>query len=321
MTRRGFKALIVTAACIAIGAFCGNATAAVRLGLKLDKGKTYYERQSIDQQITQSIMGQEQIVSHNIGVGRKLDVLEVDAQGNMRIRYTYVWSKLKQTGPMGTTDYESTQSTPVPSGAEVFAGVIGQGYTLKVSPKGKVLDVNGVEELAQAVARKSPGVDIVSSQNPGTFLITKDGIREAAEGIWSVYPESPVEVGASWDQKKVTRMGLTMNVENKLTLQKRQGGVATIASTSTMKTDPTAPAMEMQGMHMKIEVTGTQEGTSEVDEATGLVKVERGHSILKGQIGIGTAPEGPFNMMTIPVTFDTKVTAEASDRMWEDKIQ
>jgi len=287
----------------------------VQLQLKLDKGKTYYERLVVDQRITQTLMGQEQVIDNVIGVGRKLDVADVDAQGNMRIRCTYIWVQFKQSGPMGVMEYDSSHPANVPVGAEGFAALVGEGYAIRLSPKGEVLDVNDVEELQKAVRKKLPeGTDISSGVNPVAFLLTENGIQETTEGLLSVYPDGPVDEGACWERRRTTEQGFAMIAESKWTVQKRLGGVATLASTSTIQPDPSGKPMDTQGMKMKVEVSGTQEGTAQVDEATGLIKMARSYSELKGKIGIGTAAEGPFDMMSIPVTFETTSTAEMSDR-------
>ncbi len=309
------RAFTVAAACVVFLASCGSAAAAVQLELKLNKGRTYYQRLQVDQQITQNIMGQEQVIGNVIGVGQKLDVLDVDAQGNLRIQYTYTWSRFKQSGPMGIVDYDSAQVVTVPGGAEGFAALVGGSYTVRLSPKGDVLDVNGVKELAAAVSKHVPeSMDISSEANPVAFLLSEDGIRETTEGLLSVYPDGPVDEGDSWGEKRLTKQGLAMVVESKWTLQKRQAGVATITSVSSMKSDPSGAPMDTQGMKMKIDVSGTQEDTTQVEEATGLIRHNRSHSLLKGQIGIGTSAEGPFDMMAIPVAFETTATVEMSDR-------
>ena len=58
---------------------------------------------------------------------------------------------------MGNVDYDSSRQGAVPAGAEGFAALLGQAYTLRLSPQGKVLDVNGVEEMVEAVRKKAAG--------------------------------------------------------------------------------------------------------------------------------------------------------------------
>jgi hypothetical protein len=114
---------------------------------------------------------------------------------------------------------------------------------------------------------------------------------------------------------------MAMITESKWTLQKQEAGVATIASTGSVKTDPSGPPLQTQGMAMRMDLGGIQEGTIQMDEATGLIRSNRGRQQLKGQINIGASAEGPFNMMAIPMTLETTFTTETSDKMWETKPQ
>ncbi len=317
MERRKITVLLTTAICVGVVGFCSDASAAVQLSLKLQKGKTYYQRVVIDQRVAQTVMGQEQAMDYIIGLGQKLDVLDVDGQGNMQVRHTYIWSRFKQSGPMGQADYDSSQPAAAVAGAEGFAALVGQSYVIKVSPQGKVLDVNGVEAVAESVQKKAGGMNVTSAESPLSFLLTKQGIVETEEGLLAVYPEGPVEVGASWTEKKVTKQGLAMITELKWTLQKREGGVATVAEAASVKSDPSAPPLDAGTAKIKVDVSGTEEGTLEVEEATGLIKINRSRQELKGQMNVGASAEGPFDMMKIPAAFTTSVALEMSDRMWQ----
>ncbi len=183
MGTRKLTMLLVAAICVGTVGFSADASAAVQLSLKLQKGKTYYQRVMVDQRVGQTVMGQEQAVNYIIGLGQKLDVLDVDGQGNMQVRHTYIWSRFKQSGPMGEVDYDSSQPAAAAAGAEGFAALIGQSYVIKVSPKGKVLDVNGVEAMAESVQKKAGGMNVTSAESPLAFLLTKQGIQETEEGF------------------------------------------------------------------------------------------------------------------------------------------
>jgi hypothetical protein len=239
----------------------------------------------------------------------------------MQIRHTYTWTRFKQAGPMGSADYDSSQPAAVTAGAEGFAALPGQSYTLRVSPKGKVLDVDGVEEMVEAIRKKAGGVDVTAPESPLAFLLDQKGIRETAEGLLAVYPDEPVEQGASWTEKRVTQHGLAMIAEQKWTLEKREAGVAAIASTASLKSDASAPPMDAGTAKIKIAVSGTEEGALQVEEATGLIKSSRSRQMLKGQMNVGASAEGPFDMMSIPSVFTTVVTLEMSDRLWQTPLK
>jgi hypothetical protein len=321
MARQRLVTLLAAAFCVEAIVLSANASAAVQLSLKLNKGKTFYERSLIEQKMTQEIMGQQQIINFTLGTIQKADVIETDGQGNMRIRYTYLWSRVKQDGPMMNVDYDSAKQTTPPAGAEGFAALVGQSYSMRISPKGKVLDVNGVKEMAAAVRQKlPPDADPANASSPLASFLDEQAVREMTENAMAIYPEKPVEVGASWTTKQTMKRGMPMVAEAKLTLQKQEGGVATIGLTGTISPDSSSPVMDIQGMKMKVEMAGTQDSTMQMNEATGLVLNRKGKQDLKGQIKVGASAEGPFDMQ-IPMTMATTFTIDTSDKMWETKGQ
>jgi hypothetical protein len=313
--------LIAAAVGIASIALCRTGAAAIPLQLKLDKGKTYYQRTVLDQRITQAVMGQQQVVNISIGTGLKLDVLDVDAQGNMRIRHTFTWCMSQQAGPMANIRYDSAKQSTPPAGAEAFAAILGQSYFVTLSPKGEVLDVNGVEEMREAVRKRLPaGADTSPSMSALASYLDKRGIKEMAESLLSVYPKKPVEVGESWSEKRVVSLGFGLITESTCTLQKREAGVATIGIVASVRSNPEMPPIDAGGMKMKFEVAGTQEGTVRVAEATGLILSDQSTQQLKGEIKASSAAAAA-PMMAIPVTFETSGKVEMSDKPWEPDAQ
>lgn len=317
MEKRKLGLLMWAVAGVMSLALCSASSAAVPLQLKLAKGKTYYQRTMVDQHITQTVMDQPQTIDITVGLGMKLDVLDVDAAGNMQIRYTFIWCMSKQTGAMGTLSYDSAQPTTPAAGLESLAALLNQSYVVKLSPKGRVLDVNGVEQMKAAVQKKlPPGAEAGPMGNISAAFLDKQGVKEMTEGQMAVYPDKPVEQGQSWSEKRVLKTGFGRIEESKWTLQKQEAGVATIALTASIRSDPAAPPMDVQGMKLRFDVSGSQEATIRVVEATGLIQMEQGHQQLKGEIKVGDSAQGP-PMMVIPSTFETKSKVEMSEKMWD----
>jgi hypothetical protein len=309
MARQGIGVLIVTAAF----ALCGTTASAVELQLRLAKGKTYYQKSTYDQHITQTVMNQQQAIDQTIGTGMKWDVLDVDAQGNMRIRQTYIWTAYKQTNPMGSVEYDSAKQATPTAGAEVFAALLGQSFVVRVTPKGEVLDVNGVDEMRAAVLKKLPAGADQSAAGPAAMYLDKKNVKEMVGANLAIYPDKPVDVGQSWTKKQTITIGFGIITESKWTLQKREGGVGIIAVTASLRSDPSSPPMEAQGMKMKFDITGTQEGTLRVEEATGLILSDQTRQQLKGNINVSASAD-ETQAMSIPSTFDTTSKMEMSDK-------
>ncbi len=321
MEKRELRLLLFVMAGIASMVLCNTGAAAVTLQLRLAEGKTYYQRTVIDQHMVQTVMNMQQVMDQSIGTGVKMDVLDVDGQGNMRIRNTYNWSMAKRTGPMGNLDYDSAKQPTPPAGAEPFAALLGQSYVIKISPKGEVLDVNGVEELQAAVRKKlPPGAEGDPAVGALNQYLDKNGIKQMAESALSVYPDKPVEVGESWSKKRVFAPMFELTIDSKWTLQKLENGVAIIATTSSSRSNANKP-VEVGGMKMRFDLAGTQDGTIRMQEATGLILLGQAQQQLKGEIKLGDSAQagstqGP-PMMAIPVVFDTKVRMEMSDKPLE----
>ncbi len=313
MEKRGLRFFLSITAGVVSMALCSTGAAAVTLQLKLAEGKTYYQRTVIDQHMVQTVMNMQQVMDQSMGTGVKMDVLDVDGQGNMRIRSTYNWSMSKRTGPMGTLDYDSAKQPTPPAGAEPFAALVGQGYVIRISPKGEVLDVNGVEELQAAVRKKlPPGAEADPALGALNQYLDKNAIKQMVESSLSVYPDNPVEVGESWSRKKVMSPMFELTIDSKWTLQKREAGIATIAATSSLRSNANKP-VEAGGMKMIFDLAGTQDGTIRMQEATGMIVSGQAQQQLKGEIKVGDSAQGP-PMMAIPCVFDTKVKVEMSDK-------
>jgi hypothetical protein len=63
-------------------------------------------------------------------------------------------------------------------------------------------------------------------------------------------------------------------------------------------------------------VSGSQEATIRIVEATGLIQMEQGRQQLKGEIKVGDSAQGQ-PMMAIPMVLDTSSKVEMSEKMWE----
>lgn len=312
MEKRGLRfSLFITAGMVSM-ILCNTGTA-VTLQLKLAQGKTYYQRTAIDQHMVQTIMNMQQVMDQSMGTGVKMDVLDVDGQGNMRIRHTYNWALTKRTGPMGNLDYDSAKQPTPPPGAEPFAALLGQSFVIRITPKGEVLDVNGLEELQAAVRKKlPPGSENDPAMSALSQYLDKNSIKQMIENALSIYPDKPVEVGESWSRKRVMTPMFELTIDSKWTLQKREAGVVTIATASSLRSNPDKPA-EAGGMKMKFDLAGKQDGTIQMQEATGLILLGQAQQQLKGEIKMGESAQGP-PAMAIPIAFDTKVRMEMSDK-------
>ena len=55
--------------------------------------------------------------------------------------------------------------------------------------------------------------------------------------------------------------------------------------------------MDVQGMKLRMDLSGSQEATIRIVEATGVIQMEQGHQQLKGEIKVGDSAQGQPMMM------------------------
>jgi hypothetical protein len=321
MEKRRFRLCLAVTVGIVSLALCSDSGAALSLQLKLAKGKTYYQRIRVDQHSTSTAMGRQQVMEMTQATGMKLDVLDVDGQGNMQIRNTFVWVMFRQTNPEQMS-YDSAQQSTPPPGMEAPASLLNESCTITVSPAGKVIDVSGLEQMQAAVRKKlPPGEESKMAMDSLAMYFDKATVRQMTEANMAIYPEKPVNVGDSWAREVILIAGgSTMIAQSKWTLLKDEAGVATIGVARAIRSDPNSPATQAGEVQMKSEMTGTQEGTIQVAEATGLPFLHKERQQLKGQVRLIGAPNQP-PVEVIPMTVETQITGDIGDKMWQPTTQ
>jgi hypothetical protein len=278
-----------------------------------------------EQEVSQTVMGQEQSMEQAIGMGMELDVNEVDPNGAMWIDYTYGWARLGHKGPTGEMVYDSSKKdSPVPPMAQSFAALLGEGFSLKMTPKGEVKAVRGLKRMRENITKKLPAGPMRELMAKGLEqYISKEAIKELMESSMAMYPDKPVGVGDSWRKKVVLSQGLAMVLEHKWTLKERKKGVAVIEVSSVVTPNRKAKPMEMGGTKISYEFSGKQKGFVEMDELTGEIVRSKINQDMSGQMQMEVVSAGAKpQTMTIPVKIKGVITTEMGawkKDVWSDK--
>lgn len=307
---RCIAASVVLAAvsCLALPAYAGSK---IQYKLRLEKGQKYYAKMVAEQKIVQTVMNQPQNIEQTIGLGWDLDVVDVDRSGNAEIRYTYRWAKLRLQGSMQQVLYDSSvKGGSVPEPAQGFAALVGESFSLRMSPEGRVLMVIGAARMRANVRKKLPaGFTGDLYMGSLTQYIDDRGIKEATEASMAVLPDKPVGVGDSWSKRVVLSESTALIVQSKWTLKQRQAGTATIDLVSTVEPNPQAPPRDVGAAKISSQFSGKQQGLIQLDESTGLIV----HNRLEQELSGETKVLGP-QQMTIPMQINSVVTTELTKR-------
>ncbi len=276
----------------------------VTLRLHLKKGDSYRLYQLIDQDINQVVMGQEQAVKQQIGFGYQYDVLDAK-DGLYTVKATYYRVYFKQSGPMGELLYDS-QSPPetVPMQAKGFAGLLGQSLTMTFTEKGLVSEISGVDSLLANIMEQFGEVDPAMKAQVEQGMERQFGaeaIKSQMETMFALYPEEPVGVGDTWTKELTLNTGLPLKIATTYRVEALEDGLAKLAVTSDITAASDEP-LNMGGMEIELDLSGTQTGTASMEVDTGMVVASEMQQHVSGDMVVNDGA------MTWPLDMKTKTT-------------
>lgn len=145
----------------------------------------------------------------------------------------------------------------------VFSGIKGQSFSMKLSESGEISDVNGFENMIQAMV-DSMGLSSVEQMQVGASLsdqFNENDVRNSFQTAYSIYPNKPIKVGDSWTRTASAKGKMPMMIDSKYTVKAIANGIATLGVASAF-----SPLEKDSDSNIK----GTQSGEMQVELATGI---------------------------------------------------
>lgn len=249
---------------------------AVELKLNFPTGDKYLYTTEVKQQI--NMMGISMDQSMSMGMVYSASGEE---GGNKKLNITYDHIRLSMMSMRDQIVYDSRDSSKNDSTFSFIGNLVGKSFSISVAPNGDIVKTEGLSDLVSSFAGSDPQTQAaMSSQFSDTAM------RQMMQNSFDMYPGKPVKVGETWSKKSVMSMsGMSIAMENTYTLKSFADGKAVIGVSSTM----TLPKMDMsQGsMTMQIEMKGTQEGTMDVEQATGRIISGKTSQNINGKMSAG----------------------------------
>lgn len=232
----------------------------VLLRLNLEKGASYQMTMVMDNNINQEIMGQQMKVLQKMEMVTSYKVLDKLPDDNYVIEYSFLKMKMDMdaNGQKVIIDSESSADDPA---SAIFKDMASFKMKFTITPMGKVLSVEGMEEIAKKFS-SNPQL----AQTLAMFTDEKS-FKATFEQYFGYYPEKEVEVGSKWDFP--IKMPALMNMEMQMSFE-----VADIADDEVVMnviSDMNLESpIERDGMKINMKMKGKQGGQMKVDRKTGM---------------------------------------------------
>lgn len=247
-----------------------SSTAAKLLKFNFEKGKGYdYEMSmSIDQEVKGQPIAMDMSYYYSMDVtDENADVKTITTKIDrfkMNMGVMGMNIKVDTDEPLSTDASDSSAlKNPMQMVNRVFGAIKGQEFSMKVNSEGKVLEVNGMEEMAKRLV-DSMGLDEgekekVLEQFSQQFNAEK--MKSQFERTWYIFPNKEVKVGDKWERNSNTNMGgLEGNYKSTYEVTDIEGDMVTLREKTKIDSEKSGMAF-----------TGNLEGTTVVDSRSGLI--------------------------------------------------
>lgn len=286
----------------------------IDLKLNLKKGDRFYVLMDTDQDISQTMMGQEMQQKQVMTMGYDFDVVDVNGNGDYKIQVTYRKIVYKNKNAYSEILYDSEIDSTHTPGTESFDTLINASFYFTCNAYGNVSEVKGLDEIAiKMVETNSNNLTVEQIEETKKSYIKQFGnesMKSDLSKTMDFYPKNTIKVGSTWQKTVMLNASIPMTLVNTWSLNTIKGDIAFIGVDSNIQTtnDDYIQNGEMQ---YKYDISsGKQVGEMEVDINSGLIRKSVIKQDIKGDMSMisETIKEPVVIPMTIQSTVSTTMT-------------
>ena len=247
-----------------------------------------------------------------------LDVLGVDANGVMDVEMTYKSMKMVMDGPMGHMEFDSANPKPVDPNrpdqkmlAAMVSAMAGSKFQMKITPTGKTSDVRGLEAMVAKMREKiGSGPETQGMDKFFDKMFDEKQVKEMTGNMMGMFPAEPVAVGDTWYDTISMNFIMPIDIDTTYMLKQRKDGIAYIDAVAKMDMGDSSKAIEIDPNNkVSMQISGTMNSTSQVDEKTGLTRKSNITMNFSGVMKMEANPQMPEGM-TMPMTITGNAVVE-----------
>jgi hypothetical protein len=289
----------------------GGTPVSLVLRMNLEPGELYRVRFRTEQLITQSMQGQSFDTNQQIGYEYNYSVRSADAAGNTWVDVQYTWVHIEQETALGSMFYDSDNPpAKIPAGAQAFSALVGSGFSMLITPRGKVLEVEGLEEMYAQMLQAIDFQDAAAEQQFRQTLeqqFGEEALKQQMNGASFEFPLEPIEISESWTTTTELTVVMPMVIESKYTLRSVKGSLAELEMSSRVSSNMNAGPVDFGTIQIEYSVSGEQQGMVQVDLASGMTNSQIQQS-LSGEMVMTIEGE----TLNVPISIRSTVEVESS---------
>ncbi|MDP8256313.1 MAG: DUF6263 family protein [Candidatus Alcyoniella australis] len=291
------RALLCIAAALALASLFG---CGFKPSLDLEQGSEYLVEQTSEQHVNQAMGGRPQNVDSTISLSYLFSVEQIRPDKDAVVKVLYQRVQVQQVGAAGSLTYDSDNSNGlVDPQMAAYATLAGHSFSMVLQPGGEVAEVFGMEQLIADMARKMslpPEVDRLRVEQALARQYGGQAMRESLNPLMQIYPQGAIEPGDSWSRTFDVGGNTPMKIHNTWTLVQRSNGVSQIELSSQITPDTSEVELPMSGARLSYELEGTQGGSLQMQESSGLVIYSQLSQQISGTVTLRGRPGEPDSL-------------------------
>ncbi|ADL51922.1 DUF6263 family protein [Clostridium cellulovorans] len=244
--------------------------------LNVKEGDSYKVTQQIEQNISIKLGQQGINMSGNTTIVYIYNIIDVAEDGITTINVKYDSLIEKQNAVGATLDFDSTKdmdnSTPQNL---ALKSIIGKEFSFKISREGKILNIDGVNEILEAIVSNIKDIDENQKGVLTHFLnqtVGNDAIKDSLNQSMDIYPGKEVKVGDSWTKETVLNAAVPMKINSAMTLKEIKDDLVTIDVNSELSANDIIKSLQTVGINMNYNGTGKETKTLKVSKSNGFLQ-------------------------------------------------
>lgn len=285
-----------------------DVSAQTRLELNLKAGETYRQSTSNNASVTQNIMGQE--ITINLGIKGIMDfkvINELSDSYDMEVAFQEM--SLNMGSLQGSQQFSSENPDETDTFSKILSGMTGQTFSVRMSKKGTILEIDNVEELWEAAFRDQNVSEAEKAQILTQLMQTygPESIKGNIEMVTAIFPDNEVKLGDQWTNEVNLATGMKGLATTTYLYESQQGNFNLISGKGTITTGEEDAYMETNGMKLKMDLNGDMRASIIVDAESGWIV----DATINQDINGSATMEGNAQMpggLTIPMKVTNEMT-------------
>ncbi|MDG5814023.1 DUF6263 family protein [Chitinispirillales bacterium ANBcel5] len=247
----------------------------IDISLRLNKGDSYKVKVVSTSNIEQSIEGQTfDVESEMVTIATQtVDSVFDDGTYLISMKYDSLHEETKSTSMPYLNEFGEDAASEM-----INEVLVGKKFYFRLTPKWKIVDISGVDEIMQGVIGAVLDQEEYKDQALELYpvieeflsqIVSEEALVEMFQHVSGAFPDEPVAVGSKWDQSVSLNLGMAaMDVVTHYSLEEISAERIVLDFKSRVSKSDDIPTINLGPAEMKLSMEGEQNGKMVLDPVT-----------------------------------------------------